>query len=123
VNLLELLQIVRAHGIDSQMLGSVNVVLITKNANGHVWSGDIGELDGAGETLITLGIIVLQADLKLDGLEKVALLGFLGIFLKLVSDAVNAWTWTYKQFLDVLTDAGDRDLGHLDECSLPIVNW
>lgn len=42
--------------------------------DGHVGAGDGGQLDGAGETLITLGIVVLQADLKLNGLVEVTLL-------------------------------------------------
>jgi hypothetical protein len=31
-------------------------------------------LDGAAETLVLLGIVVLESDLELDGLEEVALL-------------------------------------------------
>ena len=31
-------------------------------------------LDGAGETLVLLGIVVLQRDLQLDGLGELALL-------------------------------------------------
>lgn len=46
-----------------------------KNApDGHVGAGDGRQLDGARETLITLGIVVLQADLKLNGLVEVTLL-------------------------------------------------
>lgn len=41
----------------------------------HVWAGNDWETDGSGETLVTLGIIVLEADLELDGLEEVSLLG------------------------------------------------
>jgi hypothetical protein len=40
----------------------------------HVGSRDCGELDGAGETLVTLRIVVLEADLELDRLEEVSLL-------------------------------------------------
>jgi hypothetical protein len=40
----------------------------------HVGSGDNRKADRSGETLITLGIIVLEADLELDGLEEVPLL-------------------------------------------------
>lgn len=32
------------------------------------------QFDGSGETLVTLRIIVLEADLELDGLEEVSLL-------------------------------------------------
>lgn len=42
--------------------------------DGHVGAGDSRQLDGAGETLVTLGVVVLQADLKLNGLVEVTLL-------------------------------------------------
>jgi hypothetical protein len=57
----------------------------------HVGTRDRGQLDGAGETLVTLGVIVLQADLELDGLEEVTLLGVLRVVQKL---------------LDILTHSG-----------------
>ena len=31
--------------------------------NAHAWSGDTGQLDSARETLVTLRIIILEADL------------------------------------------------------------
>ena len=34
----------------------------------------MGELDGARETLVALGVVVLETNLELDGLDKVALL-------------------------------------------------
>jgi hypothetical protein len=52
--------------------------------NGHSWAGNIGQTDGARETLVTLGVVVLQTDLKLDGFEKVTLLLVLGVFQKLL---------------------------------------
>ena len=45
-------------------------------------------LDGSRETLVTLGIVVLQADLEFDRLQKVALLGLIAVleeFLERVS--------------------------------------
>jgi len=54
------------------MLGSIDVVLVTKNADGHTRTRDFGELDGTGETLVTLGIIVLEADLEFDGLDAMS---------------------------------------------------
>ena len=50
------------------MLGTIDVVLVTENADGHVRAGNSGQLDGARETLVTLGVIVLEADLELNGL-------------------------------------------------------
>jgi hypothetical protein len=52
--------------------------------DGHVWAGNLGEADGSRETLVTLRIIVLEADLQLDGLEEVALLGLQGVFEELL---------------------------------------
>ena len=52
--------------------------------DGHVRAGDRGQLDSAGETLVTLRIIVLQADLELDRLEEVTLLGLERVLQELV---------------------------------------
>lgn len=60
------------------MLGTVDIVLVTQDADGHVGAGHGGQLDGARETLVTLRVIVLEADLELDGLEEVSLLGLEG---------------------------------------------
>jgi len=67
-------------------------VLITENADAHVRAGNGGQLDSARETLVTLRVIVLEANLKLNSLEEISLLGFGGVF---------------KEFLDVDADAGD----------------
>lgn len=40
----------------------------------HSRAGDPGKLDGSGETLVTLRVIVLEADLQLDGLKEVSFL-------------------------------------------------
>ena len=81
--LVELLQVVDGHGVDTAVLGTVKIVLVTENADGHVGAGHGRELDGAGETLVTLRVIVLQADLELDRLEEVALLGLIGVLQEL----------------------------------------
>ena len=47
--------------------------------------GERHSLDGARETLVTLGVIVLEADLELDGLEEVALLGLESCLCRLQS--------------------------------------
>lgn len=59
--------------------------------DGHAGSGDLGQLHGPGETLVTLGIVVLEADLELDGFEEVAFLLICGVF---------------QQLLDITTDSG-----------------
>ena len=58
-------------------------MLVTEDADGHARAGDGGKADGSRETLVTLGIVVLQADLKLDGLEEVALLGLIAVLEEL----------------------------------------
>jgi hypothetical protein len=67
--------------------------------DGHVGAGDDRELDGTRETLITHGIIVLQADLELDSLQKVALL--------LIERVV-------KKLFDVATNSGCRKLSEFE---------
>jgi hypothetical protein len=42
--------------------------------DGHARTRNGGQLDGPRETLVTLRIIVLEADLKFDGFEEVSLL-------------------------------------------------
>jgi hypothetical protein len=95
----QFLQIVSTHGIYAMMLRTIDIVLITQNADRHAWAGDSRKLDSARETLVTLRVIVLQANLQLDGFEEVTLFGVLGVV---------------EQLLYVLTNAGDRDFRHLD---------
>jgi hypothetical protein len=57
----------------------------------HVGAGDDRETDGSGETLVTLGIIVLEADLEFDGFEEVSLLRLERVL---------------KEFLDIGTHSG-----------------
>jgi len=47
---------------------------ISKHAALEVGSGNGRKAEGAGETLVSLGVVVLKADLDLDGFGKVALL-------------------------------------------------
>ena len=50
----------------------------------HARTRNSRKLDGAGETLVTLRIIVLQADLEFDGLEEISLLLIEGVIEKLL---------------------------------------
>ena len=119
--LVEFLEVVGGHGVDAVVLGAVDVVLVTKDTVGKVWldmmaaassvmwkvrcnSPDaharprhLWQLDGTGETLVALRIIVLEADLEFDGLEEVPLLRLVGVFEKL---------------LDIRTHSGDSDFRH-----------
>lgn len=48
--------------------------------NGHARTGNLGELNGAREPFISLGIIIFEANLELDGLKKLSLLLVGGVF-------------------------------------------
>ena len=65
--------------------------------DGHVRPRHLWQLDSTRETLITLRIIILEADLEFDGLEEISLLRLVGVFQKL---------------LDVRAHSGDSDFGH-----------
>jgi hypothetical protein len=85
----ELLQIVDRHILEVDLLGTVDVGGISKDANRHPWPGDIWEsgdvnqtpvlptpqtsclLYGSRETLIPLGVVVFQTDLQFNGLDEV----------------------------------------------------
>lgn len=76
------------------VFGTVDVVLVTEDAvgcklvlvitrsgrresdipNTHAGSRNSRQPDSTGETLVTLRIIVLEADLEFDGLEEISLL-------------------------------------------------
>jgi len=72
--LVELLEVINGHELKAGGLSLVAMEGITKNTHGHLGAGNVGELDGTRETLITLGIIVLETDLELDGLGELPLL-------------------------------------------------
>lgn len=83
--LVKLLQVVGGHGVDTAVLGTVDIVLVTQNADGHVGARDRRQLqhrqyennleidqkttdtNGTAKSLIALRIVVLQADLELNG--------------------------------------------------------
>lgn len=101
--LVQLLQVIGAHGVDTTVLGTINIMLVTENAiiisaqvlppflfgfadvpDAHSRAGNDRKADGSGETLITLRIIVLEADLEFDGFEEVTLLGLERILKELL---------------------------------------
>merc|ERR1719410_2674695 len=77
--LVQFLQVVGTHVRQTFSLGLVTMLLISEDANGKLGSGHMAQLDGAGETLVLLGIVVLQTNLQVDSLDKFALLGVLGV--------------------------------------------
>jgi len=88
--LVELLQVLCGHGINTTVLGTIDIVLVTEDADAHVWARNLGKADGSRETLVTLRVIVLEADLELDSLEEVALLGLEGVFQELFDVATHS---------------------------------
>ena len=75
--LVVLLELVEGGDIDVEIvfLGFDLVLLIGDHADLEVGAGDVGKSDGSDETLILLGIVVLEAELDLNGLSELADLG------------------------------------------------
>ena len=71
--LVELLQVIDGHAVHADLFGSLAVSLVSENAHGGVWLRNNGQLEGSRETLVALGIVVLQGDLELDGLGEFSL--------------------------------------------------
>lgn len=73
-------------------LGSLAKEAVTpyQHTVGHKISTKKNTLDRSRETLVTLGIIVFEANLKLDCLDKVALLIAVGFDEKLLDRAPHA---------------------------------
>jgi len=86
----ELLQVVNGHVLKLNLLGAIDVGSIGENANRHTRTRDIGKLDGSRETLIPLGVVVLETNLELDGLDEVALLLAVGIGKEFLDGAPHA---------------------------------
>jgi len=88
--LVELLQIVNRHVLKVDLLGTIDVSSISENANGHARAGNVREFDGSRETLISLGVVVFEANLELDSLYKVAAFLAIGISQELFNRAPHA---------------------------------
>lgn len=78
------------HPSVANSLLSLSIVGWIDEPDGHSRAGNGVELDGAGETLVTLGIVVLQADLELDGLQEVPLLLILRVLEELLDILAHA---------------------------------
>jgi hypothetical protein len=61
------------HGGDVDGLGLVDVRLISEDAHLHLGAGNVGQQKSAAETLVTLGIVVLERELEIHGLDELAL--------------------------------------------------
>jgi hypothetical protein len=112
----QLLKIVRRHGIDPQMLRAVKVILVSDNTQIHSRSWESRQANcsravivislyeeflGKGvlsQALVFLRVIVLQRDLQFDGFEESALVVF----------AVGVG----ENLLHIGTNTGDTDFRH-----------
>jgi len=72
--LVEFLQSLNVHGVVVELLSLVAVGSISKNANSHTGLAWDRKLQCASETLVLLGIVVLQTDLELNGLDEPTLI-------------------------------------------------
>lgn len=106
--LVQLLQVINGHSVNTNRLGSVDIESITEDTDGHVWSWDLRQLQGTRETLVSLRVVVLQTDLQLDGLQEVSLLGLVREF---------------QQLLDVFTNVGTSNIRHDEKSSSPKSIW
>merc|ERR1740117_687054 len=68
--LVQLLQVLDALEGDVGSLGLLAMDCITKHAYLHTWAWHVGELDGACETFVTLGVVILQANDQFDRLQE-----------------------------------------------------
>lgn len=75
-HLVKLLQILNGHEGELlvELLCSVDIHGVGENAERHSGSGNMGQSDGSRESLVPLGVVVLETDLEFDGLDEVPLL-------------------------------------------------
>lgn len=76
--LVQLFQVFDGHVWDAGFDGFINMRLVTENADGKFWLGDVWKLDGTGESLVLLWIVVLEHDLELNGFSKFSVLVLAG---------------------------------------------
>ena len=69
----ELLKGLSVHVIDADTIGLLTMGSISKHATLDVGAGDLRKTESSGETLVTLGVVVLKGDLEFNGLGEVTL--------------------------------------------------
>ncbi len=107
--LVELLEILDRHLGDLDTISLFAVGGIAENAALDVGTGNFGQAKGTGETFVTLRIVVLQSDLKLNGFGEVTLLS-----LELDVSLLDGFTGREgKDVVDGLVeDGGVQLVGH-----------
>ena len=69
--LVQLLQVLDGHEVERDQLRTVNVGSVGKNAERHARARNVRKTHRTTETLVTLGVVVLQTDLEFNGLVEV----------------------------------------------------
>ena len=72
----ELFQIIKGLEVDGLLLGLVDVVHSSDQAHFHVGSARIVQLASGVESLVFVGVIIPEHDLKVDGLDEFSLFSF-----------------------------------------------
>merc|ERR1711904_403299 len=72
--LVESLQAISVLEFVTQLSSLLAVSSISQHTDTHLGARNAGQLDGAGETLVLLGIVVLETNLQFDGLSETTLL-------------------------------------------------
>jgi hypothetical protein len=72
--LVEFLETINIDARDSGFFGLLAVDGVSNDTDLHSGLGDVGQLDAALESLIFFGVIIFQADLKLDSFYELSLL-------------------------------------------------
>merc|ERR1719312_699193 len=83
--LIELLQVVSRHKRNTLRLCVITMLLVTQEAHLELGAGDVLQLDGSGESLVLLWVIILEADLEVYRLSKLARL-----VLRMLQDSTHA---------------------------------
>jgi hypothetical protein len=90
--LVELLEVLHSLAGHTHGIGLLLVLGISEDAHLHVGPRDTGKLDGSTETLVLLGIVLLQTDLELHGLTELSPLGLIGPRLEDLDGLAQSFT-------------------------------
>jgi hypothetical protein len=82
--LVHFFEILNGTGSNTSFRGVTAILFSTQQTNVEFLTRGVGDIDGTGETFVFLGIVILEGDLELDGLDEVSLL-LRGVF----EDAFN----------------------------------
>lgn len=108
--LVQLLQVIDGHSVNTTGLSSVNIESITEDTDGHVWSWADWQLQSTRETLVSLRVVVLQTDLQFDGFQEVSLLGLSGVLQKLLDVFSNVRGSNLRHGYSSLCEVFQKDL-------------